>query len=71
MKRSEFVKLVNDLADDELNYLKSQIGSRKSSTPAEELGNLLGLLYAELPAMSARIAATIIERSNLIHFDPE
>lgn len=71
MKRSEFVKLVNGLADTELEYLKSQIESRKSSSPTEELGSLLGLLYVELPAMSARIAATIIEKSDLIHFDPE
>lgn len=71
MKRSEFVKLVNDLADDELEYLKNEIDSQKSSSSSEEIGKLLALLYLELPAMSARIAATIIEKSDLIHFDPE
>lgn len=71
MKRSEFVKLVNDLADTELDHLKAQIGAKESSTPTEELGHLLALLYVELPAMSARIAATIIEKSDLIHFAPE
>lgn len=71
MKRSEFVKLVNDLADDEMKYLKSQITVGESSSAKEELLGLIVRLYVELPAMSARIAATIIEKSGLIQFDPE
>lgn len=71
MKRSEYVKLVNDLADSELEYLKTQIMARESSSAKEELASLIARLYLELPSMSARISATIIEKSGLIQFDPE
>jgi hypothetical protein len=69
VKRSEYVKLVNDIAEKESEYLNAQIG--KAATQPDYLAYVLAVLCSELPTMSARIAGEIIEKTGVIQIDPE
>ena len=69
MKRSEYVKLVNDIAEKESEYLNTQID--KAATQPDQFAYLLAVLCSELPVMSARIAGEIIETAGVIQIDPE
>ncbi len=69
MKRSEYVKLVNDIAEAEREYLNAEI--EKADTEKDKFAYLMAALFCEMPSMSARIAGSIIEKSGVIQFDPE
>lgn len=69
MKRSEYVNLVNEIAQAEAKYLADEV--KKARETSEPVTYLMAFLCTELPSMSARIAASIIEKSGAILFDPE
>lgn len=69
MKRSEYVDLVNEIAQAEEKYLVDEV--KKARETSDPVAYLMAFLCTELPGMSARIAASIIEKSGVILFDPE
>ena len=71
MKRSEFVKIVNEVADAERNRIKQELDSISAEKNIEKLAKTFAVLVDEIPFTSACTAAMIIEKSGLLVFDPE
>lgn len=73
MKRSEFVKIVNDVADEERNaaWENAKKVMADAETSTEIIGKLLVEAIAQAAEIAARSAAKIIERSGLAQFDDE
>lgn len=71
MKRSEFVKLVNDISSNESARFNKEIAEALTKQDTNGIAEVVAMLVVELPSLAAKIAATIIEKADLIQFDPE
>ena len=71
MKRSEFVKIINDVAAAESERIKQEAIDAMRAKDKDGIQNTIAMLAAELPRTSARIAAQIIEKADMIQFEPE
>ena len=72
MKRSEFAKIVNAVADDEaVRIAKAVDDSRKDAANNYELAKMIATVISEIPAIAARTTAEILIRSGIISVDDD
>lgn len=70
MKRSEFVNIVNEVADAEAKRVAETVTS-KASEESESFEKMLAAAILEISTTSARTTALIIEKLGLVHFENE
>lgn len=74
MKRSEFVEIVNKVADEEHQALVkslSDVLAQKEGDPGILLAKALAQVVNEMPVVASRVAAAIIEKSGLVEFEAD
>lgn len=71
MKRSEYVKIVNDVMEVESTRISKQIAELPAKDDSKALAHLLANIALEIPGCAARSAGAIIEKAGLIQFAPE
>lgn len=71
MKRSEYVKIVNDVMEAESSRIRKQLAEIPAKDDSRALAQLLATIALELPGCAARSAGAIIEKAGLIQFDSE
>ena len=74
MKRSEFVEIVNEVADEEHQALVKSfrdVLAQKEENPGTLLAKALAQVVNEMPIVASRVAATIIEKSGFVEFESD
>ena len=69
MKRSEFVQIVNEVADSEKERISAEIRTAVDQSSDDKLASLISEIALQIPITAARTCGQIIERSGIAVFD--